>query len=526
MDTNPNNIPAAPAATESGGAARRVAANTVNPFVAQVFTKVLMLGYAVVQYRVLGAEANGVLGNYFLAGLVLMYTGTISEWGLGTLLTREVAKERGSDQEVSKLFRQTLTIRLGISVALFVPVALFVLLYVSQFGLTTQGAWAVAILTISLLPSALSGSITAVLYAYERMSLPAAVGIGTAVLNVALGVAALLLGWGVIGLAVVALIATCATTATLWIIFRRSFPGLNVGLDPSGLRLDRTAALNLLKAGWPLMLNALLVGLFFRIDQFIVQPVVGGVGVEQYQAAYSFLNFVLLITPAVTLALFPRMARHAVNDRPRLSYEYTFALKALLLISGPIIAITVWFAPLLITVVTGGKPGYLPYSATALQILIFFLPFSFINGVTQYVLIALDKQRLITVAFAITVGFNLVANLALVPWLGIDGAAITTVLSEIVLLGPFVWWIKRELGELPLLSLVWRPIIAGAVVGAMGWLLAMFAARWQASPADFALYTAIGALLVALYVAIVLVLRPFTSTELSSLRSVVRRKGR
>ena len=91
MNSNitPNAIPE-PLPGETRGAARLVAANTLNPFAAQVFTKLLMLGYTVVQYRALGAEAGGVLGNYFLAGIVLVYTSTIAEWGLGTFLTREV----------------------------------------------------------------------------------------------------------------------------------------------------------------------------------------------------------------------------------------------------------------------------------------------------------------------------------------------------------------------------------------------------------------------------------------------------
>jgi O-antigen/teichoic acid export membrane protein len=524
MNSNPTPtaIPE-PIPGETRGAARRVAINTLNPFAAQVFTKVLMLGYTVVQYRVLGAEAGGVLGNYFLAGIVLMYTSTISEWGLGTFLTREVAKERGSNEEVSKLFHQTLTLRIAISLGLFLPVAILIILYVSLFNLTVAGAWAIAVLTLSLLPAALSGSITAVLYAYERMSLPAIIGIGTSLLNVALGVAALLIGWGVIGLAGAALVATCITAVALWVVMRRFYPRLRVGLDLSGLRLDHSTALTLLRAGWPLMLNALLVGLFFRIDQFIIQPVLGGLGVEKYQAAYGFLNFVLLITPAVTLALFPRMARHAINDRPRLAYEYTFALKALLLLSVPIIALTVWFAPLLITIVTGGKTGYLPDSAVALQILIFFLPFSFVNGVTQYVLIALDKQRLITVAFGITATFNIAANLVLVPWLGINGAATTTVLSEIVLLGPFLWWTGHELGAVPLLSLAWRPMAAGVVIGLIGWGLVSFAAKWQATVGDFALYMGVGALLAAIYLMAMLLLRPFTTAEITSLKGALRK---
>jgi O-antigen/teichoic acid export membrane protein len=503
------------------GVARRVASNAFNPFVAQIVTKVLLLGYAVVQYRALG---GGELGAYFLAGYVLLYTSTISEWGLGTLLTREVAKERGSAEAVREDFRQTLALRLLISLALFVPVGLFILLYTSLFDLSAGGAWAVVVLTLSLLPGAFSGTVTSLLNAYERMTVPALVGIGTSVLNVALGLGAIALGWGIVGLAVAAFVSTVATAVYFARILRRDFPEV-VGVSLAGLRVKRDAAVDLLKAGWPLMLNALLVGLFFRVDQFIIQPVVGDLGVEKYQAAYSYLNFVLLITPVVTLALFPRMARHARDDVPRLSYEYTFALKALLVLSGLIVVVTVWFAPLLVTIVTGGKAGYLPDSAVALQILIFFLPFSFVNGVTQYVLIALDKQRLITGAFALTVAFNVVANLVLIPMLGINGAALTTVFSELVLLGPFLLWVRSSIGPVPLAALLWRPLVAGGAAGVLMYALWSLFVGWKSGGGEFALYIGAGLGFALVYGVVLLLLRPFTSGEIASFRSVVSRRS-
>lgn len=271
------------------------------------------------------------------------------------------------------------------------------------------------------------------------------------------------------------------------------------------------------------MLNALLVGLFFRADQFIIQASASSLEVARYEAAYRFLNFALLITPAVTLALFPRMSRHAANDRPRLLYEYAFALKALTIISVPLVALTVWFGPLLIAIVTGGKAGYLPESAIALQILIFFLPLSFINGITQYVLIALDRQRLITGAFAATVTFNLVSNLLLVPLLGINGAAIATILSEVVLLVPFIYWTRRELGQINLGNLILKPLISGLVLVVPTWVLWSVAERWSASTADFVLYILSGLALVAIYGLILMALRPFSQNELTGLKGALRR---
>ncbi|HUP28017.1 MAG TPA: polysaccharide biosynthesis C-terminal domain-containing protein [Chloroflexia bacterium] len=525
-----------------------MALNALGPFAAQIFTRVLMLGYAVVQYRLIGGGANA-LGDYFLAGIVLMYTGTISDWGLGTLLPREVAKRIGGegseskDQESgareqrpvsnseSELFRQTLVLRLLISITLFVPVGVFVLVYVRWFGLSMAGAWVTLLLTLSLVPGAYSGSVTALLYARERMSLPAAVGVATSMLNVGLGVAALLLGWGVVGLALAALASSVATAGAFFGIMQyglrianSAVTGLGAVSPAKSKILDKAKALELLRDGWPLMLNALLVGLFFRADQFIIKARLSTLDVERYAAAYSFLSFVLLITPAVTLALFPRMARHAEADRARLAYEYYFALKVLVLLSVPLVALTVWLAPLLITIVTGGKSEYLPQSAIALQILILFLPLSFVNGVTQYVLIALNLQKLITRAFGATVVFNIGSNMLLVPAMGINGAAVTTVASEIVLLVPFLYWTSRELGVVDIVGVTWRAGAGAAAVGAVGWLLRSTLESWPTGGPELAAYLGTGVLLVAVYAGVVAALRPFSEGEVAGLRRALRRE--
>jgi len=508
----------------SSEAARRVAVNALSPFAAQIATRLLMLGYTVVQYRLIGG-GQAALGDYITAAAVLLYTSTIAEWGLGTLLTRDVARgshSEGGESHAATMFGQTLALRLGISLALFVPVGIFIAVYLALFNLSAAGAWATLLLTLSLLPGAFSGSVTALLYAHERMSLPAAIGVGTSMLNVALGVGMLLLGWGVIGLAVAATVTTLFTAGVFWRVLRRDFPSIRLGA--SSWRIGRPSAMQLLGAGWPLMLNALLVGLFFRADIFIIQASTSTLEVERYDAAFKFLSFVLLITPAVTLALFPRMARHAEADRPRLLHEYRFALKVLLIISVPIVALTVWFAPVLITIVTGGRPEYQPTSAVVLQILIFFLPFSFINGVTQYVLIALNLQRLITRAFAMTVAFNLAANLVLVPWIGINGAAIATIGSEIVLLLPFMLWVRRELGPIGLGALALKPALAALVVGATAWLLWPLAQRWLAQWLDFALYVAVGALLCLVYIVVLSLMRPLTEGELNAIKGALRRR--
>jgi len=98
------------------------------------------------------------------------------------------------------------------------------------------------------------------------------------------------------------------------------------------------------------------------------------------------------------------MSRYAASAREALVRAYTLALKALLIVSVPFAVGTTLLADELVLLV--GGPDYLPHSATALRILIWFLPFSYVNSVTQYVLIAVERQRFLTVAFVVGAGFT------------------------------------------------------------------------------------------------------------------------
>ena len=139
------------------------------------------------------------------------------------------------------------------------------------------------------------------------------------------------------------------------------------------------------------------------------------------------------------------------------------------MLAFPVAVGTPFIARELILILGGGE--YLPHSMIALQLLIGFFPFSCINQVTQYVLIALDQQRFLTKAFVIGVVFNLIANLIFIPMYSYQAAAVIAIFSEVVLLVPFYYCVRRNLAPIPWLSIVWRPALASALMGAVMWLL-------------------------------------------------------
>lgn len=153
---------------------------------------------------------------------------------------------------------------------------------------------------------------------------------------------------------------------------------------------------------------------------------------------------------------------------------YVMALRVLVMIALPVAVVTTFIARELITLLGGSQ--YLPHGAIALQIMIWFLPFSFINGVTQYVLIAVDEQRWITKCFLIAAAFNIVANLAFIPPFGYPAAAFITILSELVLFVPFYWGVRQHVGTVPWGEVLLRPTLAALV---------MTATLWAARPVSF-----------------------------------------
>jgi len=217
------------------------------------------------------------------------------------------------------------------------------------------------------------------------------------------------------------------------------------------------------------MINLLLATVFFRINVLLLKPMKGDTVVGYYSAALKYVDGLLIIPQYFTQAIFPLMSRYAATSRESLMRAYVLSLRLLLIVALPIAAAMPFIAEGLIMVLGGGE--YLPDSMIALQIIIWFLPFSFVNSVTQYVLIAIDQQRFLTRAFLIGVVFNIIANLVVIPAYSYGGAAVVTILSELVLLAPFYYAVRKHLGPLPWVSLFWQPTVASAVMVGVMWLL-------------------------------------------------------
>jgi O-antigen/teichoic acid export membrane protein len=435
---------------------KRIAKNSLAPMLLALTNRLIDFGFALLMLRILAPEGAG---RYQFAVVFIGYMEILTRFGLGTLLTREVAR----DHAQSNRYLSNVTIlRLLLWLASLPLISVVLWLYVAFGGVALETVIAVGLFTVGLFFSNISDALTALFYAHEKAEYPAAISTVTTIIRASLGVLALLLGGGVIGLAAVSVVSNIAAVTILSYLLLQKILRPYRNNDPELRRY-------MLGESLPLMINHLLATLFFRIDILILQPTWGDRAVGFYGAAYKYVDGINIIPSYFTLAIFPLMSRYAQTARDSLARAYILSLRLLLMIALPVAVGTPFIARELILILGGYQ--YLPDSMIALQLLIWFLPFSFINQVTQYVLIALDQQRFLTRAFLIGVAFNVGVNLLLIPRYGYQAAAITTIFSEWALLIPFYYSVRKNLCPVPWGSVVWRPALAAALMGVTLWLL-------------------------------------------------------
>ena len=435
-------------ATDQGDV-RRVAKNALTPMALSLLNRVIDMAFAMLYLRLLEPVKAG---RYQFATNFIGYFETALLFGLGTLLTREISKNRS---QANRYVSNSTALRLLLWLLLLPVLTAVVLAYLRFSGLTRDTVAAIAFFFLALIPSLVSDAFTSVFYANEKMEYPAAITSVTTLLRVSLGTLALLAGYGFVGMAATTLLVNTVTALILGGLATRLF------FHPRA-EFDAPFARGMARESLPLMLNSLLSRVFFQVDVLLLKPLRGDAEVGYYGAAYRFIRALDIIPSYFTMAIFPLISRMAESSHDSLKRAYILSVKLLILVALPIAVGTTFLARDLILILAGSQ--YLPQSMIALQLLIWYMPIGFINSVTHYVLIALNQQRFLTRAFVFGAAFNILSNLLLIPRYGYAAAAGVTVLSELALFVPFYYCTRKHLTSLPWLEIFGRPSVAALLM--------------------------------------------------------------
>jgi len=270
-----------------------------------------------------------------------------------------------------------------------------------------------------------------------------------------------------------------------------------------GWRLEPALLREWFWKGLPFALTFVLTIIYFRIDQPLIDVFRGLKEAGLYGAAYKPIESLLFVPITFLSIVFPVLSVYH-RDRPtELLDAINRFYKGLLLMAWPIsIGIFVLARPL--TPLLLGR-DYLG-SEPALRVLALALGFAFVNNAFIGALNASDRQSSFSWAAGWSVVVNVVLNLALIPLFGYQGASWATVMTELTL-GVVAWTLTaRHVGRVAVLSLSWRIILAGLIMGAAIYPLSSL------DGLEVALPIAVGAVV---YGAAVLLLRALTGEEIA-----------
>lgn len=205
-----------------------------------------------------------------------------------------------------------------------------------------------------------------------------------------------------------------------WLIYRSQ------GLPNFVRYFDIEIGKKLLKDSWPLLLSSIAISIYMRIDQIMIKNMLGDREVGLYSAAMRLVEVWYFIPMIITQSVFPAIV-NAKKISEELYYKRLQQLFSLLTWIAILIAIPMSvFSYQIIHLFYGEK---FTEASNVLEISIWASLFVFIGvGTSQWFLV----ENLQSLAFyrtlygAIT---NVILNFIFIPYFGIIGASIATIIS-------------------------------------------------------------------------------------------------
>lgn len=440
------------ARTESGGppahtrdAGSRIAANSVLRGVGEIVGKLASVVFYIAIARKLGDDQFGD----FIFGLSIS-TVLLSLAGLGTseLIIREIARDH---RAVDRYFSDTITFKVLFTILLLS----FLAVYLAIAGYPLDTSVAVLLIGMGVGIELLSQIPYSVFVGNERMGYVATSLVAQRLFTAVVGIVALFAGANLIETSVIFVAGSLVglTSAIVWMRTRVVKPRWSV-------RWQRW---------WPIVRKALPLGvvafiytILLKLDITLLSLLTGGSAdnseVGQYGAAFRLIEATMFIGWSFGSAAMPWLSRDPGADGIDLARGYGLGSKALLAVLVPVGCLYFLLAEPLIDMLYG--PQYEP----AIELMQILSPMAILFGWNSFVATLLIARN-------VPAGFNKPAvavliqnvafNLVLIPALGAEGAAISSVSSGVFLALLTIVPVRRAVGRVGFVSVIIAPLLAG-----------------------------------------------------------------
>ena len=399
-------------------AGQRVARNLGALFGGQAVTWTMTLIYTLIVPRALGAVGFGILVS---AQSVAGVLGIVLGMGTRNYLVRETVIDRPAGP---KLVGTAIVLRL--TVAPIVGLAAVVWARVAHDG--HDASVVLYLITAMTILTLLTEPLQAAFQAIERMKYLAYADIVNKSAQSIIGIALVLLGFKVVGIAAtMAIIAVVVLILTFWWLRPHFHIDIKTNLGLMAHMTKQSVAY------WAFGLFGMI---YFWIDTIMLSLLTRSEVVGWYGASTQLFQTLMFLPVLVQTAWLPRLVGAFVNGRRELVETARAPVELVLVIGVPLAVGVALVADPLIHVVYG--PGF-AQAVPVMMILAICIPLIYLNIILASVLLAAKRQVVWTVVMAGAAVVNPLLNLVLIPLTeqryhnGAIGAAISLVLTELVM---------------------------------------------------------------------------------------------
>lgn len=413
--------------------------------------KVLTFLFNIYVVRRLGDDR---FGQY---SIVLAFVGLFSiavELGMTQYVMREIAKDNNKS---GHFFWNLVVLRFLLAILGVVAITVAG----SAFGYSEEIVFGIFLYTLTFVLASFQAPLGALLIAHERFDYEVLMSVAARLSFVVLGGLFLLNGLSFVFLIVASLI---------------SFPfQIAIGLRacrkhrifPSTISIDPQIWPDLIRASLPFGMISLMLTIAFGIDTVMLSMFRPESVVGWYNVAYNLVFSMTFFSKGIKRSMVPSLSKSFVQDPAYVRQWYYRSIKLIGLISLPIAIGGVLVAfPLIRFLYTD---EFLP-SALALQILIWDVPLLMFTAFSGSMTTIVNEERAAARIYAINTIANVLLNLYAIPRFGLVGAALVTVVTDLIGALQFFFFLRRKLALPRIHSALLRVTAASLLMGAVVWL--------------------------------------------------------
>ena len=423
---------------------KRIFKNTSILFIAQIVNYILAFFYTIYLARYLGVSDFGIL-TFGISFTTIM--GVTADLGLSILAVREIAR----DKSISSSYTGNL---IAIKLVLSSITMGLIVLFMNLFNYPAQTIQVVYLLGLWMVFTSFTQLFYSVFQAYEKMEYQS---IGTILYSILLfsGVFyGIFSNFSIQRFALIYLIVSSVVLFYTIFIYLARFPRPNLQVNWNFWKSKLTLAL-------PLSIASIFSTIAFRVDTVLLSLFQGYVVVGLYTAPYKIIEVLLFIPSVYSAVIFPVLSRFHVSSKESFQLIYVKSIKYMIILGLPIAAgVTILSQDIILILYQSAFSG----SVVALQILIWTVPLLLLTTSFGIILISMNKQVLAIRLTFIYMIFNIGVNLVVIPQFSYLGAAVVTVLTELVNFVMLFYYLSKFICKVPLHKLIWKPTLATVIM--------------------------------------------------------------